>query len=71
MKLQSYLQAFFESHKLSFSVAYSDLKYGCEQLGYNISNFYNDLRHTLNMMYINEQIQLFEIHHNGLITVVR
>ena len=69
--LKSYLQAFFESHKLSFCVGYSHLKYGCEQLGYNISNFYNDLRHILNAMYSNNQIQYFEVQPNGWITVIR
>lgn len=69
--LKSYLQAFFESHQLSFLVAYSDLKHGCEQLGYNITNFYNDLRHIVITMYGNDQIRYFEVQHNGWITVIR
>ena len=69
MNIQSYLQAFFESYKISFSVSYSDLKWECERLGYNISNFNHDVRQTLTAMFCNDQIQYFEVNHNGLITV--
>lgn len=61
MDLQKFLLATFGGCKTSFEFSYKELKRNCENRGYNISTFYNDVKRVLTLMFINEQVKKFYV----------